>query len=136
MNEEIRKSVGSKRNVIQLIKETKLNLFGHNCRMEDNRLVKEVVFEEMEGKTKRGRPHKEWLDDIKEWCNEEIHELKRKMQDRDTLKQIVIRSYTVWYGIQVIYIAPRGPTEALLVRLDIPYHVHCTLGLSAMPIEP
>jgi len=27
--------------------------------MEDNRLVKEVVFVEMEGKTKRGRPRSE-----------------------------------------------------------------------------
>ena len=44
MNEEIRKRMGSKRNVIQRIKERKLNLFGHICRMEDNRLVKEVVF--------------------------------------------------------------------------------------------
>jgi len=30
------------------------------------------VFGEMEGKTKRGRPKREWLDDVKEWCNEEI----------------------------------------------------------------
>jgi len=49
-NEEIRKIVGSKRNIIQQIKESILNLFGHICRMEDNRLVKEVVFREMEGK--------------------------------------------------------------------------------------
>ena len=41
--------------------------------MEDSRLVKEVVFGEMAGKTKRGRPRREWLDDIKEWCNEEIY---------------------------------------------------------------
>jgi len=70
--------MGSQRNIIQIIKERKLNLFGHICRMEDSRLVKEVVFGEMEGKIKRGRPKREWLDDIKEWCNEEIHILKRK----------------------------------------------------------
>ena len=77
-NEEIRKRMGSQRNIIQIIKERKLNLFGHICRMEDSRLVKEVVFGEMERKIKRGRPKREWLDDIKEWCNEEIHILKRK----------------------------------------------------------
>jgi len=32
--------------------------------MEDNRLVKEVMFGEMEGKTTRGRPRREWLDDV------------------------------------------------------------------------
>src|SRR6218665_2726719 len=82
MNEEIRKRMGSKRNILQRIKERKLNLFGHICRMEDSRLVKEVVFGEMKGKAKRGRPKGEWLDDVKEWCNEEIFMLKRKSQDR------------------------------------------------------
>ena len=53
-NEEIAKRIGSKRNIIQRIKERKLNLFGHICRLEDSRLVKEVVFGVMEGKTKRG----------------------------------------------------------------------------------
>ena len=49
MNEEIRKRMGSKRNIVQRIKERKFNLFGHICRMEDSRLVKEVVFGEIEG---------------------------------------------------------------------------------------
>ena len=46
----------------------------------------------MEGKTTRGRLHKEWLDDVRAWCNEEIHELKRKTHDRDAWKQIVKRA--------------------------------------------
>ena len=57
--------------------------------MEDNRLVKEVVFGKMEVKTKRGRPKREWLGNIKEWCNKEISILKRKAQDRDTWEKIV-----------------------------------------------
>ena len=89
MNEEIRKRMGSKRNIIQRIKERKLNLFDHICIMEDSRLVKEVVFGEMKGKTKRGRPKREWLDDVKEWCNKEIYILKRKTQDRDAWKIVV-----------------------------------------------
>jgi len=64
--------MSSKRSIIQRIKERKLNLFGHIWRIEDNRLVKKVMLGEMEGKTKRGRPRREWLDDEKEWCNEEI----------------------------------------------------------------
>src|SRR6218665_69179 len=77
-NDEIRKRMGSERNILQRIKERKLNLFGHICRIEDSRLVKEVVFGEMKGKTKRGRPKREWLDDEKEWSNEEIFMLKRR----------------------------------------------------------
>jgi len=41
--------------------------------MEDTRLVKNVVFGIMEGTTRRVRPNREWLDDIKEWCQEDIH---------------------------------------------------------------
>src|SRR6218665_4230158 len=91
-NEEIRKEMGSKRNILQRINERKVNLFGHICRMEDSRLVEEVVFWKMKGKTKRGRPRREWLEDVKEWCNEEISMLKRKAQDRDAWKIIVKRA--------------------------------------------
>jgi len=83
--------VCSKRNIIQSMKERKLNLFGHICRMEDSRLVKEVVFGEMEGKTKRGRPKREWLDYIKEWCNKEIYFLKRKAQDIESTWKIIVK---------------------------------------------
>ena len=78
--------MGSNRNIIQRIKERKLNVFGHICRMEDSRLVKKVVFGEMERKTKRGRSKREWLDDVKESCNDEIYILKRKTQDRDAME--------------------------------------------------
>ena len=42
-NEEVRRRVRCKKNIIQQIMERKLNLFGHICRMKDNRLVKEVM---------------------------------------------------------------------------------------------
>jgi len=64
--------------------ERKLNLSGHIFRMEDNRLVKEVVLREMEGKTKR-----EWLDDVKEWCNEEIYILKGRHKTERCVEKIV-----------------------------------------------
>jgi len=73
MNEEIKKRMIINRNIIQRIKERKLKLYGHICRMEDSRLVNEVVLGEMAGKTNRGRPHRKWLDEVKEWCNEEIY---------------------------------------------------------------
>jgi len=58
-NVEIRQRLGIKRNIVQLIMERKLNLFGHICRMDDKRLVKIAVFWIMDGQNKRGRPSKE-----------------------------------------------------------------------------
>ena len=40
--------------------ERKLNLFGHICRMEDSRLVKVVVFGEMEGKKEEYQKENGW----------------------------------------------------------------------------
>ena len=68
-------------------KETKL--IWHICKMMDNRLVKEVMFGTMEWESRRGRPSREWLDDIKEWGGEEIHILNRKAQDHGTWRTVV-----------------------------------------------
>ena len=41
--------------------------------MKDYRMVKEVMFGTMEGESSRGRPCREWLNDIKKWGGEEIY---------------------------------------------------------------
>lgn len=64
-------------------------LFGHICRMENNRLVKHLVFSIMDGQTRRGRPNKEWLDDVREWCQTDIHSLSRMAWDRVRWRSIV-----------------------------------------------
>ena len=51
--------------------------------MENSRKIRGVMMGMMEGTGKRGRPHREWLDDIKEWCQEDIHCLSQKTQDRE-----------------------------------------------------
>jgi len=90
-NVEVRRRVGNSRNIIQLIMERKLSLFGHICRMGDNRLVKCVVFGMMDGQTRRGRPSREWLDDIREWCLMDIYTLSRMAQDRTQWREIIVR---------------------------------------------
>jgi len=65
-NESISQRLDIKKNVIQLIMERKLKLFGHIYRMDDNRLVKNVVFGIIDGLNRRGRPRREWMNDIKE----------------------------------------------------------------------
>ena len=79
-----------KKNVVQMMMEKKLKLFGHICRMVDNRLVKNVVFRIMDGHNRRGRPSREWIDDIKEWCRANVHTLSIMAQDRSEWKRVVV----------------------------------------------
>src|SRR6218665_631414 len=88
-NEEVRRRVQCKQNIIQQIMNRKLNLFGNICRMKYNRLVKEVIFGTIEGELRRGRQCREWLNDIKEWGGEEIHLLNRKVQVHGTWRTVV-----------------------------------------------
>jgi hypothetical protein len=41
--------------------------------MDDERKIKTVMLGMMDGNTRRGRPAREWLDDIKDWCGKDIH---------------------------------------------------------------
>jgi len=46
-------------NIMQKLIGRKLGLFGHICRMHNNRKIKELMFGRMEGTNKRGRPNRE-----------------------------------------------------------------------------
>jgi len=60
----------------------KLCLFGYICRMDDSRKIKTRVFGMMDGSNKRGRPHWEWSDDIKQWCGTTLQELSHSALDK------------------------------------------------------
>jgi len=68
-NKTIRERVERHHSVVDLIKQWKLRLFGHICRMKDQRLVKTVMLEMVEGERPVGRPSRRWSDDITDWCN-------------------------------------------------------------------
>jgi len=68
-NEEVRRRMKCQRNVLHMVMERKLNLFEHICRMNNSRLITQVVFGMVHGYGIRGRPNKKWLDGIKEWCH-------------------------------------------------------------------
>jgi len=70
----------------------KLRLFGQICRMHNNRRIKELVFGRMEGANRRGRPHREWLDNITEWGKPSL----QGAMDRKRWKILVMASDT--YG--------------------------------------
>jgi len=41
----------------------------------------------MDGKGRRGRPNREWIDDIKEWCQKYLYSLTISAQDWKLWKQ-------------------------------------------------
>ena len=67
-NEDIRKIIGKKEAIIDIIKKRKLRLFRHICRINNNRQIKRTIFAKIHGKSRRGRPCREWLDNIEDWC--------------------------------------------------------------------
>jgi len=58
---------------MQTVMKRKLGLFGHTfiCRMKDSRKII----------GRRGRPIREWIDDIKEWCKKDLYSLATSARD-------------------------------------------------------
>jgi hypothetical protein len=88
-NIEVRKRLNIKEDLMQAIMKRKLGMFGHICRMKNNRKLKTVMTGMMEGKGRRGRPCREWLDDIKDWCQSDIYSLTQLAQDRDVWRKMI-----------------------------------------------
>ena len=88
-NEDIRTRISRPKTILDTIKKRKLGLFGHICRMEDKRLIKHILFSRMDGKSRRGRPCREWLDDIMEWGGRNVQDLFHLAQDRQAWKNLI-----------------------------------------------
>ena len=69
---DIGKTIVREETIIDTIKKRKLRLFGHICRLNNNRLIKHTIFAKIDGKPRRGRPRREWLDNIKDWCGQDL----------------------------------------------------------------
>ena len=91
-NEAIRRMISRKITIVDIIKKRKLQLFGHISRMDDSRVVKQVVFSRMAGKSRIGRSSREWLDDITDWCNCNIQDLFHLAQNRKDWKNPILSS--------------------------------------------
>ncbi len=60
--------------------------------MGDERMVKKMVFGTMGGKNRRGRPRREWLDDVMEWGEGDLATLSREARYRDNWRRRVQRA--------------------------------------------
>ena len=97
-NEELYKRIQAKENLMQKIIQRKVKLFGHICRMNDNRKIKMLMFGIMEGTNKRERPYQEWADDIADWCGATLHELSHSALDRERWRKIVKKASDTYGG--------------------------------------
>ena len=52
-SEDIRKTIAREETIVDTIKKRKLRLFGHICRMNDNRLIKHTIFAKIDGKPRK-----------------------------------------------------------------------------------
>ena len=88
-NVEVRRRLNINEDIMQTIIRRKMTLFGHVCRMKNTRKIKSVMLGEMDGTARRGRPTREWLDDIRDWGQQCIHKLSVSAMNRKKWKQIV-----------------------------------------------
>ena len=94
-NEELYKKIQPKETLMQKVIQRKLRLFGHICRMKDDRKIKTIMLGIMDGSNKKGRPHREWCDDICDWCGKCLQELFHVAANRkDWDKTVMIASDT------------------------------------------
>ena len=86
-NAELYRRIDLTENLMQKIITRKLELFGHICRMENDRKIKSVGFGRLEG-TKKGRPNKEWMENITERCDASIQELYQAALEKQKWRRI------------------------------------------------
>jgi len=90
-----------KEDLLKVMKR-KLELFGDIARMDNCRNNISVVMGMMDGDNRRGRPYREWLDDIKEWCQKDIHLLFRIVQDGNKWRQVVKIECVITHSILTV----------------------------------
>ena len=95
-NSDIHNRMGVKENLLQKVLRRKLTLFGHVCRMDDERLVKSVMFGIMDGTSRVGRPCREWLDDVIEWCEGDIQQIRLWASDRTRWSKLVEKALATY----------------------------------------
>ena len=89
-NEEVLRRANPSLRLRPMVKKRKLGLFGHICRMKDHRLIKIAMFGIVDGRNRRGRPRTTWTDNIKEWCQTDLHLAMRWADDRQHWRRVIM----------------------------------------------
>ena len=96
-NEELYDRIHLKQTLLRKVIRRKPQLFRHICRMDKNRKIKDIMFRMVEETNKNGQPQKEWLDDIRQWCQEaSIYKLYRTASVRDKWNTLVEKAVSTY----------------------------------------
>ena len=96
-NEELYDRIHLRETLLQEVIRRKLRLFGHICRMDNDSKIRDIIFGMVEGTDKKGRPHREWPNDIKQWRQEtSINRLYRTAQARDKWITVVEKASSTY----------------------------------------
>ena len=78
-----------KRELLGHVRQRKLTYYGHLCRDHGCQITKTVVEGYVEGRRRRGRPRKQYIDNIKQWTQLTTSQCVRAAEDRSRWKQLV-----------------------------------------------
>ena len=96
-NEDVRRkiqaAIGKYDALLTLVKKRKLRWFGHVSRSPG--LAKTIVQGTMQGKWRKDRQKKRWVDNIKEWTGMDFASSTGAAEDRTRWKGIVVKSAVV-----------------------------------------
>jgi len=56
--------LSKRENIVKWIKGQRISWLGHLERMEEDRMPKKIFTQELEGTRRRGRPRKEWREEV------------------------------------------------------------------------
>ena len=88
-NTEVINRMQPRKRLIQMLIKRKLGLFGHVCRMGDDRLIKTTMLGMVDGTRMRGGQRRRWIDDIKDWSGMTLGQLLGVAADRRAWRNMV-----------------------------------------------
>ncbi len=71
---------GRMQSLLNVVKKRKIKWFGHVARSKG--MKNTIMFGMVEGCRQRGRPKRQWVDDIKEWTGKSEYQLVRMAESR------------------------------------------------------
>ena len=97
-NSELQRLFGQP-DIVVKIKQERIRWAGHVQRMSETRTAKKIFIGKLEGRRRRGRPRKRWIDDVEEDLRKMgVRCWRRKAEDRDEWRRI-IKEAKVLHGL-------------------------------------
>ena len=86
----IRKAIGPHEDLLTVVKRRKMKWYGHVTRSSE--LAKTILQGTVQGGRRRGRPRKNWGDNISEWTGLQLRNTLREAEDREGWRKLAAKS--------------------------------------------